>query len=335
MTNEKIPPLRHDCETGLLIGKTNPTLSLLPILNHDFGIVLDSSDDNKKRVFMLLNYGVKIFDIIHNYWESRCVPGRLCLGLVVIFIVSTAMCILNTNNWLPVSIKEFMPTNIFFSIQLVFSAILLIESIELIFALAESVALAVRKQLEIMALILLRDAFKDISLLQDFSNIAADNLLLWQVICLSLAGYFLFIIRLGFLKIEYVQQYADMDKYQGAKKCIALLLLTSFVLIATYYLYSNFILRRHSNFFQNFYVALIFSDILIIITGQYFLRSFHVTFRNSGYAVSTLLMRIALGAPHHIGAGLCVFAGCYILLIAWATRKVIGAKCETFPTYLI
>ena len=46
------------------------------------------------------------------------------------------------------------------------------------------------------------------------------------------------------------------------------------------------------------------------------------TFRNSDYAVGTLLMRIALGAPHHAGAIRCVFSDLYILGVSWSTSRL-------------
>lgn len=51
------------------------------------------------------------------------------------------------------------------------------------------------------------------------------------------------------------------------------------------------------HFFQNFYTVLIFSDILLVLIAQCFQPGFRAVFRNSGYALATLLIRLALTAP--------------------------------------
>jgi hypothetical protein len=262
-----------------------------------------------------------LYDAIHAAWKHHRMTKNLALLLIVVFIGAAVAVLANTLGWLPQPLASIIPTNLFFAIQLAFTLVLLLEVIDLIFSLADSVALAARKQLEIMSLILLRDAFKDISLLQGPIDMGTDSLILLQVLATALAGYFLFIIRGLFLKIQYVQQYTFMERYRCAKKCISLFLLLSLFVIGAYDLYSILFLGKVTQFFQMFYTSLIFSDMLIILVGQYFVWDFHVTFRNSGYAVSTLLMRIALGSPHHISAALCVLSGCYILLIAWATVR--------------
>lgn len=270
---------------------------------------------------MLIKYCAEIYDQIHDRWESYNIVRNVALVLVYLFIFLIIMTLLNINELLPAPLSSLAPTNIFYPVQMVFTVVLLIEVIELIFALSDSVSFAVRKQLEIMEIILLRDAFKDISLLSGPINILEDTLLVVQVICTAIAGCLLFIIRGIFLKKEYVQQYTAMRRYRCAKKSIALVLLAAFIISGAYDLYAMCAKGLPSRFFQMFYTALLFADILIILTGQYFTQSFHVIFRNSGYAVGTLIMRIALGTPHHISAALCVFAGCYILLVAWATCR--------------
>ena len=46
-----------------------------------------------------------------------------------------------------------------------------------------------------------------------------------------------------------------------------------------------------------FYTILIFSDILLVLIAQSFLPEFPAVFRNSGYALATLLIRLSLTAP--------------------------------------
>jgi hypothetical protein len=60
-------------------------------------------------------------------------------------------------------LAERLPSNHFEAILLPFTLLLLAEVISLVFAIAQSVAIAVGKQLEIMSLILIRQSFKELT----------------------------------------------------------------------------------------------------------------------------------------------------------------------------
>jgi hypothetical protein len=102
------------------------------------------------------------------------------------------------------------------------------------------------------------------------------------------------------------------DRFVAAKKSVALSLLVIFAGMA---LYGGWLLvseGRFFHFFQHFYTVLIFSDILLVLIAQCFLPEFRGVFRNSGYALSTLLIRLSLAAPAFynvvIGIASAVFA---------------------------
>jgi hypothetical protein len=262
-----------------------------------------------------------VYDMIRNTWNRPKIAKCLSMSLLLLFAGSTLAIALNFLGFIPAVVGRHLPGNPFAAIQLAFTLVLAFEVIDLIFSLSESVSLAVRKQLEIMALIMLRDAFKDIGLLHDPISLVEDTDMLLQIAITSLAGFILFIVRGFFTKLQYIQNYTDMKGYVNAKKSVSLLLLVIFVYLVIYDGYHVVLLKQETMFFHLFYTCLIFTDIFLVLIGQYFTPSFHVTFRNSGYAAGTLLMRIALGAPHHAGALLCVFSGFYILGISWATAR--------------
>jgi hypothetical protein len=51
------------------------------------------------------------------------------------------------------------------------------------------------------------------------------------------------------------------------------------------------------------------------------MQSFHATFRNSGFVLATLLIRIALGAPPPWDALIGVCAALYALALTWAITR--------------
>jgi len=262
---------------------------------------------------------VRYYDVFRDFWVSSTTSKYISLVLIGIFLASALLFGLNTIKILPDWFSTVAPTTPFKAIQFAFTLVLALEVIGLILAVADSVGIAVSKQLEIMALILLRDAFTDISQLHTPISVAGDYTFLLQILTVAVSSLLLFIFRALFLKFHYVQGYWDMRGYVNAKKCVAFFLLVAVVIAEGYDIYAMIVLHNRTLFFHVFYGLLIFSDIFLVLVGQYFMPSFHVTFRNSGYAISALLMRIALEAPHYAGAAICVLAGLYLLALAWAT----------------
>ena len=277
---------------------------------------------SQPRQSFLLDRFASFYDTLFELWERPGTSRRVSLLLTLAFGLTVAAMAFSCFGLLPASLAVFIPTDPFFPIRIAFSLILGVEVIELIFAIADSLSQAVGKQMEIMALILLRECFTDISLLTAQTDASIDWLLVLQVGSTALAGLLLFIFRGLFARWYKGLSFNDnILIYINAKKAVSLLLFVSFIASGAYDLHGIFVLGKAPVFFQIFYTSLIFTDILLVLISQYFMPCFQATFRNSGYAVGTLLMRIALGTPHHLSAALCVFSGLYLLAMAWATSR--------------
>jgi hypothetical protein len=74
--------------------------------------------------------------------------------------------------------------------------------------------------------------------------------------------------------------------------------------------------------FEEFYTMLVFSDILIVLISLRYSSNYIIAFRNSGFAVSTVLIRLALIAPVTMTAVLGVIAMLFNLgvLLAYTTN---------------
>jgi hypothetical protein len=260
----------------------------------------------------------KIFDRLRELWRRPRVVRNVCLGLIYAFVFSLTIISLNKLDLLPYPLARMLPTNPFHAVMLAFGLVLLVEAVELIIAIADSVSLAVGKQLEIMGLLLLRETFTDISRLGAHIDPGNDVTTLLQIACTATAGLMLFIMRGLFVRFRIYQENKDIRRYINAKKSVSLMLFCFLVVAGVYDAYAVFVLDNSSTFFINFYTSLIFADILLVLGGQYYMPGFHAIFRNSGYAVGALLMRLSFGAPHYLGAAICVFAGLYILALTWA-----------------
>lgn len=274
-----------------------------------------------RNASMLFIAVAQFYDQIHRFWKHKAVL-RITNRLFIFLFLSAALGgALNKLALLPQSVGVLFPSSPFAAIQLAFTLILIQEAVGLVLAIAGSVSRAVGKQLEIMALIMIRECFTDIGQLEAQRITADDYFVLLQIASTAVAGLLLFIFRGIFLQLHTSRGYTNMEEYINAKKSVSVILLCILVCIVCYDMYNIIFQGGVTNFFKLFYTALIFTDILLVLVSQYYLGSFHDTFRYSSYAACTLFMRTSLGAPHYIGALLCVLAGVLLLVLTWATRR--------------
>jgi hypothetical protein len=97
----------------------------------------------------LLRGTEKLFDLLRGRWEKLATQRRVATALVVVFVVGLLLVEVRRLHWLTPDLSLRPPSNHFEAILLPFTLLLLAEVISLVFAIAESVAIAVGKQLEI------------------------------------------------------------------------------------------------------------------------------------------------------------------------------------------
>mgnify|MGYP006298265857 CR=1 FL=1 len=103
--------------------------------------------------------------------------------------------------------------------------------------------------------------------------------------------------------------------FVAAKKGIALILLGFFVVMGVNSAFLTFSGQEHTDFLYDFYTVLILADILVVLISQCYHPSFFWIFRNSGYALSTLLIRLALAAPPYYNVLMGVAAAAFAILL--------------------
>ena len=109
----------------------------------------------------------------------------------------------------------------------------------------------------------------------------------------------------------------DLDNFIAQKKQLAILLLGVYVLVAIYSLstwsYSLFQGDGSTNrmiFFLDFFTVLIMADILILLVSYQYITDFSHLARNTGFILSTVILRVAIASPGTSGAILFILAGC-------------------------
>ena len=277
----------------------------------------------------LLRRTGSLFDQLEQRWEKLTTQRRVASALVVVFVVGLALVEARRIPWLSTALIERLPSNHFEAILLPFTLLLLAEVISLVFAIAQSVAIAVGKQLEIMSLILIRQSFKELTYFPEpiVWDLRSGEVTQRVLYILSDASGALVIF--GLLVVYFRMQTHkpisrdsdDQSSFVGAKKLIALALLASLAVIAanvTWVCMSTCLAR---SFFEIFYTLLIFADVLIVLISLRYSVAYPVVFRYFGFAVATVLIRLALTAPRVVDAGLGVIATLFAIALTWVYNR--------------
>ena len=294
------------------------------------------------RVQSMLHWSDRLFDQLQQFWVSARTKRATANLLIVIFVVTLIIIELNRQGLLPDTLAQRVPLSHFSAISLAFSFFLIIEIIGLIFALEGSVAISVGKQFELFSLILLREAFKE------FSYFAEP--IAWQQIeepvlhmLADAGGALLIFVVIGFyyrvqLHRPITTDLVELSRFITSKKTISLLLLVAFLLIGLDDMWQYLTGGSPYPFFETFYTVLIFTDVLIVLISLRYTATYHVVFRNAGFALATVLLRIALIAPPYISALLGLGAVIFALGLATAynifgpTQEAISMEEEKAPT---
>ena len=257
-----------------------------------------------------------LFDRMDAVFHGARARRLVSMVLVVAFLVSLLLIELARQGLGGPRLQAALPHNHFHAVELAFTLLLSYEVAGLVFALAQSVSSAAGKQFEILSLILLRRSFEAFAGIDEPIRWGQAHGVVWHMIS-DAAGGLLMFVALGFF---YAQQRhrplsgdaRDRATFIAAKKLIALLLLAVLLVLAGHSLWGLVVHLEAHPFFEGFYLLLIFADILIVLISLRYSSSYHVVFRNSGLAVATVLLRLALSAPPPwsaaLGVGAVLFA---------------------------
>ncbi len=214
-----------------------------------------------------------------------------------------------------------------------FSFILVFEVYLLIYYLPRSLSTFIRKQYEIISLILIRRVFKDISNLKLKTDWFAYE---YNIQFIFDLGGFVVLFFLIFLFYKIYKNTPkgpsneNMRKFINAKKVTSVLLLPVLVLMGVYSLvnwiievvqYNRGLLMGLSDvndiFYNEFFTVLILVDVLILLISFRYTVQYNQLIRNSGFIISTILIRISFGTVGVLNVVLILTAVVFGVLILW------------------
>ena len=276
-----------------------------------------------------------IFDPLHHFWEHEKLHRKISVGLVLYFFLAIVAIELKRQGLFGLEHFSIIPTNHFYAISFAFTVVLILEVVSLIFTLPCSFSKSVGKQFEILSLILIRNAFKELSKVEEPITFEGSR----EAILYILSDGFGALLIFALLGVYYIIQkkgsseetYRSKDLYAfvAAKKGIALMLLGLFIYMGLSSLVLTLGGHEHVDFLHQFYTVLILADILVVLISQSFEPSFYTIFRNSGFALSTLIIRLALAAPPFYNVLLGLAAACFAILLTLVSNSLFKKRLDS------
>ena len=222
-----------------------------------------------------------------------------------------------------------------------FSILLAYEVYQLIRAIPESFSTTVGKQFEIVTLLVVRDIFKRLSELEFSGDWTIDSELKLIVIeCLTFITLFTtsLIYRANSntdTKVDFKDN--ELLNFVQNKQKIAVVLLATYLVVAMFS-FSNWIISvgegdgsvTREIFFLDFFTILILADILILLISYGYSTDFTNLARNTGFILSTVVLRVAIGATGVSSMVLFVLGGLLGIAVLIISLKADEFQIEEF-----
>jgi hypothetical protein len=265
--------------------------------------------------------------------RTRVKVEKTILNIALLsFLIHLVVIYLQKFNFIYIPGNSELLKNPISAIYTPFSFIIIYEVYLLIYYLPKSFTTYITKQYEIITLIIIRKLFKDLSSLQLTSNwfeIKGDLKFTYDIVASLLLFYLIFQFQKhGKQKFKEGTETIDfIQRFVIKKKIIAVLLLPLFFIMASYTLINWLmgtpvsstqlpILESINNlFFDQFFSVLILVDVVLLLISFFYTDEFHKIMRNSGFIISTILIRMSFGVSGLINVALIVVAVLFGLLI--------------------
>jgi hypothetical protein len=222
-----------------------------------------------------------------------------------------------------------------------FSFILIYEVYLLVYYLPKSTTIYIGKQYEIITLIIIRRIFKDLTKLEFnvnwFSSKTNLNFTL-DIIATIVLFYMIFIFynlnRNNEINQSKIQKTIDITKFIDLKNIFAVILIPIFLSMSIYslghWVYENFfsislmvnkIKDINKIFFEEFFTVLILVEVLLLLFSFLLSDKFSRVIRNSGFIISTILIKLSFGTEGILNTILIVVAVSFGVIILWIHNK--------------
>lgn len=238
---------------------------------------------------------------------------RLILwGAIISFIVHLSLIFLNQTGLVNIGNGPGLLTNPISAIYTPFSFILIYEIYLLIFYIPRSTTTYITKQYEIITLVIIRRLFKDMSNLEissDWFTLKYDLQFTYDTVTSIILFYLIYLFfkneRLIRSKMPVIES-PNLNRFIFFKRSIAFLLVPILILLGIISFFEWFIHQIQPTvgslesftdinnvFFDEFFTILIIVDVILLLVSFFHTDKFHKVIRNSGFVISTILIRMS------------------------------------------
>ena len=254
---------------------------------------------------------VAVFDALDSPSARTRLERAVVVAAAVGFLVHLAVIrVARSLPELPQTLFERLDKSPLHAVYTPFSVILFYEVVLLVFALTASHTSEIAMQYQIVSLIVVRRVFKDIGSFSELENWLAEPEAV-KAVLLDMGGALLmFMIVTGFTFLRHLTPkttiHRDLQGFIALKKGVALLLLVVLVALAAINLGSWLGVIRGLPaapadvdffFFPRFFEFMIFTDVFLLIVSLAYYERYEYVFRNAGFVISTVLLRVSLSTP--------------------------------------
>ena len=222
-----------------------------------------------------------------------------------------------------------------------FSFILIYEVYLLVYYLPRSTTIYIGKQYEIITLIVIRRIFKDLTKLEfsvDWFNSKTNLNFTLDLLATVLLFYLIFIFyklnQANEINQSKIQKTVSLNQFIKLKNIFAVILIPIFLSMSLYslghWIYENFfsislmvnkIKDINKIFFDEFFTVLILIEVLLLLFSFLLSDKFSRVIRNSGFIISTILIKLSFGTEGILNTILIVVAVSFGVIILWIHNK--------------
>ncbi len=282
----------------------------------------------------------KKFEILYQKLLSEETKKRSEAIILIIaiasFIIHLAIIYLVDFGFISLNAPSELLKNPIAAIYTPFSFILVYEVYLLTYYLPKSITTYISKQYEIITLIIIRRLFKDLSSLSlsdDWFKIKYDLQFTYDIIASILLFFLIYLFLKQRKKAILIGEKNEPNnegiaRFIKLKKVLATFLVLVIIFVAIYSFQhwqfgvinstakTNVSFKNINNiFFEQFFTILIIVDVILLLFSFFHTDKFHKVIRNSGFIISTILIRLSFSVSGLLNTLLIVSAIIFGLLI--------------------
>lgn len=279
----------------------------------------------------------RVFPLILSEQVKDRFERIILWGAIVSFLVHLALIFLNQVGLLKIDNGPGLLTNPISAIYTPFSFILIYEIYLLIYYIPRSTTTYITKQYEIITLVIIRRLFKDMSNLEissDWFTLKYDLQFTYDTITSIILFYLIYLFFKNDKLIRrkmVVDESAYLHRFIFFKKILAFFLVPVLLILGVVSFF-DWLLHQiqpsagslesftdiNNVFFDEFFTILIIVDVILLLVSFFHTDKFHKVIRNSGFVISTILIRMSFSVEGIMNNFLIIGAvlfGWLILLI--------------------